>query len=97
MIGLEPIVFSHYLWLILAVGLLIVELIAPTQIAIGFAMGALLVSGGIYASFSWLNSTLIVLLTWIFLSFISWVLMRLLFKNRGIKSKIEKGDINEYD
>lgn len=95
--GLEAILGAHFFWLFLAVSLLIFELIAPTQIAIGFSIAAFIVAAGVYLEFFWLSNTLPILLTWVGLAFLSWVFLRVIFKNRATRAGIEKGDVNEYD
>lgn len=95
--GVEAILTTHFFWLSLAVSLLIIELIAPTQIAIGFSMAAFIIAGGVYLDLSWLSDTLLILPTWIGLAFLNWVLLRMVFKNRATNAGIEKGDVNEYD
>ena len=93
----QAIIENPFFWLALSATLLFLEVIGPTQVALGFAMGAFIVSIGLYFDISWLSGTLILLLSWICSSLFSWIVLRLFFKNRATRSSIEKGDINEYD
>jgi len=82
-------------WLWVAGGflLLIVEILAPGFIALGFAMGAFFVGGLLY--FIEFASLSVVVLIWAVASLVAWVAIRRLAGERKGQVKIWKTDIND--
>jgi len=69
----------------------------PTFLALGFGIGAWIVSALIFFALpSNLLATPILLVTWAVLSALAWIVMRVVFRNRYSGNKASKGDINEY-
>ncbi len=87
---------TWYLWWLWVAGgfvLLIVEILAPGFIALGFAMGAFVVGALLY--FVDLASAPLALLIWALASLLAWVVIRRLAGARKGQVKIWKTDIND--
>ncbi|MCT4608912.1 MAG: hypothetical protein N4A70_06860 [Pelagimonas sp.] len=84
-----------WLWLALAIGLLILELLAPGFIFLGFAVGAAVV-GLLVALFGGVIGTVpVTLLIFAILSVVAWVVIRKLAGERKGQVKVWDTDINE--
>jgi len=82
-----------WVWIAAALGLAILEVLAPGFIFLGFALGAavvgILLGVGIGASLPWL------LVVFAVVSLISWIVMRRAFGIRKGQVKVWDRDINE--
>jgi len=82
-----------WVWIAAALGLAILEVLAPGFIFLGFALGAavvgILMGVGIGASLPWL------LVVFAVVSLISWIVMRRAFGIRKGQVKVWDRDINE--
>ena len=86
---------SGYFWLSLAAVLFILEILTPTAIALGFAIGAILVAVGLFLGSEILENQILIVLVWASFSLFSWALVKYIFHNRAASRKPEKGDVNE--
>lgn len=88
---------SWLFWSIAGALLLVIEVLMPTFLALGFGIGAWIVSALIFFAVpSGMVSAPMVLLIWAVLSALSWIILRNVFRNRYSGNKASKGDINEY-
>ena len=83
-------------WVVFGILLIALEILLPSTLALGFGLGAVVTAGILWIL--GLESVGIPTLTaiWAVSSGISWLLMRVLFKNRAANDKPHDGDINEY-
>ncbi len=82
-----------WVWLCAALGLAILEVIAPGFVFLGFAIGALLVSILVFLFLSASASVLIAI--WAALSLVAWVVLKRLFPGAKNQRKIIREDIND--
>ncbi|MHA6323794.1 NfeD family protein [Roseivivax sp. CAU 1753] len=87
---------SWVFWFAAGVALLIIEVLLPTFLALGFGIGAWIVSAMLFFLPSELFTLPVVLLIWAVLSAVIWIALRLVFRNRHSGNKAPEGDINEY-
>lgn len=88
---------SWLFWFAAGAILLVIEVLVPTFLALGFGIGAWLVSALIFFALpSNMVSAPTVLMIWAALSALSWIVLRVVFRNRYSGNKASKGDINEY-
>ncbi len=80
-------------WIAIAIGLGIVEVMAPGFIFLGFALGAL-VMAGVVALFPTL-SVAALLAIFAGLSLIGWIVLRRLFKRQSTGTKVFTDDVND--
>lgn len=86
---------SGYFWLSLAALLLIIEILTPTAIALGFAVGAIVIAVALFFEVSVLEHAIVLLLCWSISSLLSWGVLRRVFFNKAASRHAEQGDINE--
>ncbi|MGH1331629.1 MAG: NfeD family protein [Paracoccaceae bacterium] len=82
-----------WVWALAAVGLAILEVLAPGQVLIGFAVGAAAVSALIALGFA--PSIYVLALIFAAVSLLSWFAIRKIFGVRKGQVKIWETDINE--
>ena len=86
---------SGYFWLSLAAVLFILEILTPTAIALGFAVGAIVIAVALFFEVSMLENQIFLLLAWSVASLISWGIFKVFFFNKSGSRKPEQGDVNE--
>ena len=82
-----------WVWLSAALALALIELVVPTSIFLGFALGALAMAG--VAAFSAITNTSALLALFAGLSLIAWIVLKIAFKNQSSGARIVERDINE--
>lgn len=88
---------SWLFWFVAGALLFVIEVLMPTFLALGFGIGAWIVSVLIFFALpSEMVSPPIVFLIWAALSALSWIFLRVVFRNRYSGNKASEGDINEY-
>lgn len=87
---------SALFWLTAGAGLLIVEILMPTFLALGFGIGAWVVAGVVFFAPVANLSLPALLLIWAVASAVTWIALRLVFRNRFSGTDGHDGDINEY-
>ena len=88
---------SWLFWFVAGTLLLVIEVLMPTFLALGFGIGAWIVSALIFFAMpSGTVSTPVVVVIWATFSALSWIILRAIFRNRYSGNKASKGDINEY-
>lgn len=88
---------SWSFWFAVGAILLIVEVLVPTFLALGFGIGAWCVSALIAFVLppDWISAQFMIVL-WAALSALTWMVFRIAFKNRFSGNEADDGDINEY-
>lgn len=88
---------SWSFWLVAGIALLVIEILTPSFLALGFGVGAICVSALIAFVFSenWLSGSLVVTI-WALISGMTWIGFRIVFKNRFSGNDADDNDINEY-
>ena len=87
--------YSGYFWLSLAALLLILEILTPAAIALGFALGATVIAVALFFEVSMLENPVMLLLAWSIASLFSWGILKVFFFNKAASRHAEQGDINE--
>ena len=88
---------SWVFWFAAGTILLVLEVLVPTFLALGFGIGAWIVSALIYLILPTdMLSLPIVLVIWAVLSTCAWIALRAVFRNKHSGNKAPDGDINEY-
>lgn len=82
-----------WVWLSAALGLALIELIAPASIFLGFALGALAMTA--IVAFTTITNTSALLALFAGLSLVAWIVLKLVFKNQSSGARIVERDINE--
>ncbi|WP_298862673.1 hypothetical protein [uncultured Sulfitobacter sp.] len=82
-----------WVWLSAALALALIELILPTSIFLGFALGALVMTGVV--AFTAITNTSALLALFAGLSLIAWIVLKLAFKNQSSGARVVTRDINE--
>lgn len=82
-----------WVWLSAALALALIELVVPTSIFLGFALGALAVAGVV--AFSAITNTSALLALFAGLSLLAWIVLKLTFKSQSSGARIVERDINE--
>ena len=82
-----------WVWICIALGLGVVELLAPGFIFLGFSIGALIMAG-LVALFS-ISNTPALLAIFAFLSLLGWVALKAAFRKQSSGARIVTRDINE--
>ena len=90
---MENLLHIWWVWLSAALALALVELIAPTSIFLGFALGALAMAA--IVAFTTVTNPSALLALFAGLSLLAWVVLKLAFKNQSSGARIITGDINE--
>ncbi len=90
---MENLLHIWWVWLSAALALALIELIAPTSIFLGFALGALAMAA--IVAFTTVTNTSALLALFAGLSLLAWVVLKLAFKNQSSGARIVTGDINE--
>jgi membrane protein implicated in regulation of membrane protease activity len=88
---------SWSFWFAVGAILFVIEVLMPTFLALGFGIGAWIVA--FLIAFLWpvdWQTAPAVLALWATCSALSWIGLRLVFKNRFSGSDFDDGDINEY-
>ncbi|MCX7565238.1 hypothetical protein OS189_02620 [Sulfitobacter sp. F26169L] len=80
-------------WISVALVFGLLELIIPASIFLGFALGALIMAGLVV--FTSITNTALLLAIFAALSLVSWIILKLVFKNQSSGARIVKRDINE--
>ena len=84
-----------WIWIVGALALGLLEVVAPAQILLGFALGALGVGFGLLIGVPGLTSLPAVMLVFAVLSLIAWIAVRRLVGIREGQVKVFDRDINE--
>ena len=82
-----------WVWLSAALALALIELVVPTSIFLGFALGALVMTGVVV--FSTITNTSALPALFAGLSLIAWIVLKLAFKSQSSGARIVKRDIND--
>lgn len=82
-----------WVWLSAALALALIELVVPTSIFLGFALGALVMTGVV--AFSAITNTSALLTLFAALSLAAWVILKRAFKSQSSGARIVERDINE--
>lgn len=82
-----------WVWLSAALALALIELVVPTSIFLGFALGALAMAGVV--AFSAITNTSALLALFAGLSLLAWIVLKLAFKSQSSGARIVERDINE--
>jgi membrane protein implicated in regulation of membrane protease activity len=90
---MESLLHIWWVWLCLALVLALVELLAPASVFLGFALGALAMTGVV--AFGGITNTSALLALFAGLSVVAWIVLRLMFKNQSSGARIVTHDINE--
>lgn len=87
---------SAIFWFAAGTALLILEVLMPTFLALGFGIGGWMVALALWAAPHDYFSLPVIFLVWATLSAGSWLVLRLIFRNKHSGSDGKDGDINEY-
>lgn len=87
---------SAIFWFALGTALLILEVLLPTFLALGFGIGGWIVAITIWLVPADYFTLPVIFLMWAILSAGSWLALRTIFRNRHSGSDGKNGDINEY-
>ena len=87
---------SALFWITAGAALLILEVLMPAFLALGFGIGAWVVAVVLLIAPAGMLSVSALMLVWAVASAASWIILRLVFKNRFSGSDGSEGDINEY-
>lgn len=88
---------SWLFWFAAGTALLVLEALIPTFLALGFGIGAWILSALIYFVLpTSMISLPVALVIWAILSALAWISLRIVFRNRYSGNKASRGDINEY-
>ena len=87
---------SALFWITAGAALLILEVLMPAFLALGFGIGAWVVAVVLLIAPAGMLSVSALMLVWAVASAASWIILRLIFKNRFSGSDGSEGDINEY-
>ena len=87
---------SAIFWFAVGTALVIVEVLLPSFLALGFGIGGWLVAIAIWVAPSNFFQLPVLLLIWAIFSAGIWILLRYIFKNKHSGSDGKDGDINEY-
>lgn len=88
---------SWLFWFAAGAILFVIEVLVPSFLALGFGIGAWIVSALIFFALpSDMISAPTILMIWAVLSALSWIVLRVVFRNRYSGNTVSKGDINEY-
>jgi membrane protein implicated in regulation of membrane protease activity len=90
---MDSLLHIWWVWLCAALALALIELMVPASIFLGFALGALVMTGVV--AFSAITNTSALLALFAGLSLIAWIVLKLAFKNQSSGARIIKRDINE--
>ncbi len=82
-----------WVWLCAALALALVELFAPAAIFLGFALGALCMTGVV--AFGAITNTSVLLALFAGLSLAAWILLKIVFKSQSSGARVVTRDINE--
>lgn len=85
-----------WIWAVAAAGFLTLEVIAPTHIFFGFAIGAAVVSGGLALGVPGLAGSIpVIAITFAIASLLGWIATRQVLGVRAGQLKVWERDINE--
>ncbi len=87
---------SALFWITAGAALLILEVLMPAFLALGFGIGAWVVAVVLLIAPAGMLSVSALMLVWAVASAASWIILRVVFKNRFSGSDGSEGDINEY-
>lgn len=87
---------SALFWITAGAALLILEVLMPAFLALGFGIGAWVVAVVLLIAPAGMLSVSALMLVWAVASAASWIILRVVFKNRFSGSDGGEGDINEY-
>ncbi len=83
-------------WFVLGSGLIVLEILMPAFLALGFGFGAWIMALALFfTSPSWLTAAF-AFMAWAVISAGVWVVLRLIFRNSHSDKGPYDGDINEY-
>ena len=83
-------------WLVFGILLIAAEILLPSTIALGFGIGAVVTAGLLWIFGMETLGIPTLTAIWAVFSLISWLAMRVIFKNRATNDNPHDGDINEY-
>lgn len=90
---MEGLLHIWWVWLSAALLLALVELVVPASVFLGFALGALAMTGVV--ALGLLSNTSALLALFAGLSLIAWIALKLLFKHQSSGVRVITRDINE--
>jgi len=90
---MESFLHIWWVWLCAALALALIELVAPASIFLGFALGALAMTGVV--GLGLISNTSALLALFAALSLLAWIVLKLLFKSQSSGARIVTHDINE--
>ena len=82
-----------WVWLCAALALALVELVVPSSIFLGFALGALAMT--VVVGLGLLSNTSALLALFAALSLLAWIGLKRVFKNQSSGARVVTRDINE--
>ncbi|UWR24856.1 hypothetical protein K3757_10200 [Sulfitobacter sp. S223] len=82
-----------WVWLCAALALALVELVVPSSIFLGFALGALAMT--VVVGLGLLSNTSALLALFAALSLLAWIVLKRVFKNQSSGARVVTRDINE--
>ena len=82
-----------WVWLCAALAFALVELVVPSSIFLGFALGALAMT--VVVGLGLLSNTSALLALFAALSLLAWIVLKRVFKNQSSGARVVTRDINE--
>jgi membrane protein implicated in regulation of membrane protease activity len=83
-------------WFVAGAALLVVEVLMPAFLALGFGLAAWVMALLMLVLPAETLSGAGAMMVWAVLSAVTWILLRIVFRNRFSGNKAGEGDINEY-
>ncbi|QDY70422.1 NfeD family protein [Qingshengfaniella alkalisoli] len=83
-------------WFVFGAALIVLEILLPSFLALGFGIGAWIVAVVLYFLDPAEGSAPFIFMSWALLSAAVWIVLRKIFRNRAADEDPYDGDINEY-
>lgn len=90
---MEGVLDIWWVWLSAALALALIELMVPTSIFLGFALGALMMTGVVF--FGLITNLSALLAIFAGLSLMAWIALKLVFKRQSSAARVVTRDIND--
>ena len=90
---MEGVLHIWWVWICAALALALLEVILPTFIFLGFALGALAMT--VVVALGLLTNTSALLALFAALSLIAWIVLKVVFRNQSSGARVVTRDINE--
>jgi membrane protein implicated in regulation of membrane protease activity len=90
---METLLNIWWVWLSAALALALIELLVPASVFLGFALGALVMTGVV--AFTTITNISALLALFAGLSLIAWIVLKRAFRNQSSGARIVERDINE--